>query len=64
MMPVFQNEVQKWLKDLKNDALASGVGRLVINAPEACKTLPLRAIPLSFYGEAYDDQVYLLHSWR
>jgi len=57
MIPIFKTEVSQWLKNLKNDALSSGVGRLVFNAEQACKIIPLRAIPLSFYGDAYTDQV-------
>lgn len=58
MMPPFQNEVTKWLNALKNDSLRTGVGRLVVHAPTSCKVLPLRVIPQSFYGEAYDDHAY------
>jgi len=57
MIPIFKTEVSQWLKDLQNDALSSGVGRLVLNTEQACKIIPLRAIPLSFYGDAYTDQV-------
>jgi hypothetical protein len=57
MIPVFQAEVKAWLKGLKSDALSSGVGRIVLNAQEACKIIPLRAIPLSFYGKAYTEEV-------
>lgn len=60
MLPSFQNEVVKWLNMLKNDSLRTGVGRLVVHAPTSCKILPLRVIPQSFYGEAYDDDVSLL----
>jgi len=56
MIPIFKTEVSQWLKDLQNDALSSGVGRLVLNTEQACKIIPLRAIPLSFYGDAYTDQ--------
>nr|QPC57089.1 cytochrome P450 hydroxylase [Tolypocladium sp. 49Y] len=58
MLPSFQNEVIKWLNTLKSDSLRSGVGRLVVHAPTSCKILPLRVIPQSFYGEAYDDDAY------
>ncbi|KAF1993366.1 cytochrome P450 [Amniculicola lignicola CBS 123094] len=56
MIPVFETEVSAWLRDLKNDVLSSGVGRLILHAEQACKTIPLRAIPLSFYGDAYTEQ--------
>ena len=62
MIPVFQAEVKAWLKGLKSDALSSGVGRIVLNAQEACKVIPLRAIPLSFYGKAYTEEVRQLHT--
>ncbi|KND87116.1 Cytochrome P450 [Tolypocladium ophioglossoides CBS 100239] len=58
ILPSFQNEVVKWLNTLKNDSLRTGVGRLVVHAPTSCKILPLRVIPQSFYGEAYDDDAY------
>lgn len=57
MLPAFQDQVDKWLNSLKNDSLRTGVGRLVVHAPTSCKVLPLRVIPQSFYGEAYDDEV-------
>ncbi|KAJ4347486.1 hypothetical protein N0V95_005407 [Ascochyta clinopodiicola] len=59
MIPVFQAEVSQWLKGLKNDALSSGVGRVVFNVQQACKVIPLRAIPLSIYGDAYTEQEQL-----
>ncbi|EEP81630.1 predicted protein [Uncinocarpus reesii 1704] len=58
LIPSFQAEVVKWLTALKNDSLRSGVGRMVVHAPTSCKLLPLRVIPLSFYGEAFDDEAY------
>jgi hypothetical protein len=57
MMPSFQKEVTKWLDALKNDPARAGVDRLVVHAPTSCRTLPLRVIPQSFYGEAYDEDV-------
>lgn len=53
----FKEVVETWLKALKNDSLRAGVGRMVVHAPTSCGLLPLRVIPLSFYGEAFDDQV-------
>jgi cytochrome P450 monooxygenase len=53
----FKQEVENWLKALKNDSLRAGVGRMVVHAPTSCGLLPLRVIPLSFYGEAFDDEV-------
>ncbi|KAE8383482.1 cytochrome P450 [Aspergillus bertholletiae] len=58
MIPSFQNEVGKWLKSLQNDSLRAGVGRLIVDVPTSCKILPLRVIPQSFYGEAFDDDAY------
>ncbi|OGM48068.1 hypothetical protein ABOM_002902 [Aspergillus bombycis] len=58
MIPSFQKEVVRWLNTLRNDSLRVGVGRLVVNAPTSCKVLPLRVIPQSFYGGAYDDEAY------
>ncbi|CAI7621821.1 unnamed protein product [Penicillium manginii] len=54
----FKQEVESWLKALKNDSLRAGVGRMVVHAPTSCGLLPLRVIPLSFYGEAFDDEEY------
>ncbi|EEQ35634.1 cytochrome P450 monooxigenase [Microsporum canis CBS 113480] len=58
MLPSFQCEVSKWLSALKNDSLRSGVGRLVVHAPTSCKSLTLRVIPRSFYGEAYNEAAH------
>lgn len=58
MTPLFQREAEKWLNKLKNDSPNQGAdGRLTVNPTTSCKVLPLRVIPQSFYGEAYDDDV-------
>ncbi|KAI3332923.1 cytochrome P450 [Ustulina deusta] len=59
LLSPFQKEVSKWLNGLKNDPLRTGVGRVIVHMPTSCKALTLRTIPLSFYGDAYDDDAYM-----